>query len=79
MKIKIDKKMFHEIEDVTNTLYYYENGFTNVETIKFIVGDLLDEIKELKNKIQHLENDINDNYRPVPVAEQVAISDNDFI
>jgi peptidoglycan hydrolase CwlO-like protein len=37
------------------------------------------ENKELEDKIKELEEDIQENYRPVPVAEQVGISDKDFI
>ena len=65
----------------------------NKEEIEKLIEFLLDEIEELKgkneelefenkeleNKIKDLEEDMQENYRPVPVAEQVAISDHDFI
>lgn len=37
------------------------------------------DILELKEEISRLKQDIEDNYRPIPVAEQVGISDRDFI
>lgn len=40
---------------------------------------LLDTIDELEEKNEKLEEDLKENYRPVPVVEQVAISVNDFI
>ena len=78
-KINFDKEKMHKIEDITNTLYYYENGFTSVDTLLFIIEDLLDETIKLNEKIEHLENDLNDNYRPISVAEQIGVSDRDFI
>ena len=78
-KIKFDKKKMHEIEEITNTIYYYEEEYTSIATLLFIIDDLLEETKSLNEKIEHLENDINDNYRPISVAEQVGVSNSDFI
>ena len=44
-----------------------------------IVEDLLSEINSLGEKLEDLENDVRENYRPIPVAEQYGISDEDFI
>lgn len=37
------------------------------------------EVKNLKEEINNIEQNIKDNFRPIPVAEQVGISDRDFI
>jgi peptidoglycan hydrolase CwlO-like protein len=37
------------------------------------------DILELKKEMSRLREDIEDNYRPVPISEQVGISDRDFI
>ena len=73
--VEFDRDKLIDIENVTNTHYYYEHGLTNVAALLFIAEDLLEEIHKLEDKIQHLENDLNDNYRPIPVAEQIDIGE----
>lgn len=50
------------------------------------VSELEDENEELKNEVKHLnekieeiENDRNENYKPIPKSEQYDIYDNMFI
>ena len=54
-------------------------GYINAEEIVYMIGDLINEIEQLEEKIRNMEQDIQDNYRPIPVSEQVGISDKDFI
>lgn len=72
-------KIFKEIEEETNTSYEIENNLLPLENVMGIVEDLLSEINSLNEKLEDLENDIRENYRPIPVAEQYGISDEDFI
>ena len=44
-----------------------------------IIDEKESDILELTEEISRLKQDIEDNYRPIPVAEQVGISDRDFI
>lgn len=48
-----------------------------------IVQDYIDELiadkEHLEEEIKNLRQDMEDNYRPIPIAEQVGISDRDFI
>jgi len=48
-----------------------------------IVQDYIDELiadkEHLEEEIKNLKQDMEDNYRPIPIAEQVGISDRDFI
>lgn len=37
------------------------------------------DILELKEEISRLKQDIEDNYKPISISEQVGISDKDFI
>lgn len=37
------------------------------------------DILELKEEMSRLRQDIEDNYKPISIAEQVGISDRDFI
>lgn len=43
------------------------------------IEDLEYEVRELKDKIEEREQDIESNYRRLSIAEQVEISDKDFI
>ena len=72
-------KIFKEIEEKTNTSYEIENNLLPLENVMGIVEDLLSEINSLNKKLEDLENDVRENYRPIPVAEQYGISDEDFI
>lgn len=73
------KELLNEIEEITNTNYNFNGDYSNVEKLISIIDDLLIEVRKAQEKLNELENDLNENYRPVPVAEQVAISNNDFI
>lgn len=44
-----------------------------------IIEDMEDEIDYLKEKISDMEDDIRDNYKPIPLAELYGVSDKDFI
>ena len=72
-------KIFKEIEEKTNTNYEIENNLLPLENVMGIVEYLLSEINSLNKKLEDLENDIRENYKPIPVAEQYGISDEDFI
>lgn len=54
-------------------------GSIDAENLISIVDDLTYEIDRLQEEIEDMEQDIQDNYKPIPVAEQVGISDKDFI
>ena len=44
-----------------------------------LYSDLVDEYEHLQGELEDLKQDLKDNYRPIPIAEQVGISDRDFI
>lgn len=43
------------------------------------IEDLLDDLKEVKQEFEEFKSDVADNYKYIPLAEQVDISDRDFI
>lgn len=63
----------------------FTDGFSDREKIMTLeeVLDLCDEmyneIEELKKRIEEIEQDVEDNYRPIPKAEQYDVKDEDFI
>lgn len=54
-------------------------GYIDPEGLLCMIEDLLYEIDYLQEKYEDLEADLRENYRPIPYAEQVDISDRDFI
>ena len=44
-----------------------------------IIDDLVSDYDYLKEEFEEFKRDVEDNYRLIPVSEQVEISDNDFI
>ena len=54
-------------------------GYIDSETLLSMVEDLIIEVDRLQEELEDMEQDIQDNYKPILVAEQVGISDSDFI
>lgn len=63
----------------------FTDGFSDREkimTLKEILDlcdDLYYENQELEKKIKDIEQNIEDNYRPIPKAEQYDVKNEDFI
>ena len=55
------------------------DGYIEEETLLYIIEDLICEAEHWKEQYEDLEQDLQDNYRPIPYAEQVGISDKDCI
>lgn len=58
---------------------YFNKNLVSIEELVNAMNDLISDKEELENKIKDMEQDIEDNYKPIPVAEQCGISDRDFI
>lgn len=83
MNIKINSIVFELTEDI-GELKAFKNYSVDdlVKYIDTLLGrneELEAEVKNLKEEIENLEEDIKENYRRIPYAEQVGISDRDFI
>lgn len=59
--------------------YFEDNEYISFDDLIGCIEDLDSEVEHLKEKYKGLEQDLEDNYRPIPVSEQVGISDKDFI
>lgn len=55
------------------------NSILTLEELLDLCEDLYNEVQILNEKIDELEQNIQDNYRPISKAEQYSISDSDFI
>ena len=58
---------------------FNNQDFASVEELLTKIEDLLDELGDVKGKFNDYKNYIEDNYKPITVAEQLDISDKDFI
>ena len=55
------------------------SGYIDDDDLVSMIEDLVCEIDRLEEKTEDMEQDIRDNYKRIPVAEQVGVSDRDFI
>lgn len=58
---------------------YFNTDFVSIETLLATIEDLDGEVENWKEKYEDLEEDLRENYKPIPYAEQVCVSDRDFI
>lgn len=68
-----------EVSNITITDYEILGDFIPVENMMAAIEDLLMEIDRLEERIQDIEQDRDDNYRPIPQAEMYGISEKIFI
>lgn len=69
IKQKIEKIIGHTITPMTMTK----------EDLLDVVDDLITEYEKLEEKYQNLEQDLEDNYKPISASEMYDIDDKDFI
>ena len=58
---------------------YFNADFVSIDQLIGVIEDLDGEVENWKEKYQDLEEDIKENYRPIPYSEQVGVSDRDFL
>ena len=68
IKEQYKKLDFISMEEILDD---YDESLSNIE-------NLGNEIETLKEEIKDLKQDMEDNYRPIPYAEQVGVSGRDF-
>lgn len=69
LKVEIERIVGYTITPMTMTK----------EDLVEVVENIITKYKKLEKDYEDLEQNLNDNYRPIPVSEQVGISDRDFI
>lgn len=79
MYLKIDEEKMKEIQEITQTDYELLGEFLPVDSVDNIIDDLLCEIHHLQEKIQDMEQNIEDNFRPISLKEQINYNERDFI
>lgn len=79
MYYKLDNNEFEMIQKAGKrnfTDYETVGNFIPVESLLAVIEDLLGEIETLEERYNDLENDLEDNYKPIPV--DLGLSDRDF-
>ncbi len=81
MYYKIDEDKLKKIEQITCTDYEAKLGYLPVENLNDIIDDLMLEIDKLEEKINDMEQDLENNYelKERNEYEEYGISINDFI
>lgn len=74
------KEILIDIRDINGLKDIYKNkDFISLEEIICDYQEKLWEVQDLEEKIEKMEKNIQENYKRIPIAEQVEISDDDFI
>lgn len=74
MKYKLNDnelEIIKSAEEVTRTDYGIREKYILIECLISVIEDLLSEVTELKERYNELENDLEENYSPIPYEEQL--------
>lgn len=74
----IDKNLYEKIKKLTRTDYELHDYICDSDDFSCMLEDLIYIIEDLKDKIDNLEEDIRENYRPIPYTEQIGYNERDF-
>ena len=79
----ISNENYKKIQEITITDYEVLDFVTKVlikeDFIEPLIENLLIAYDSLKEEFEDYKRNVADNYRQIPVAEQIGISDEDFI
>lgn len=73
----IGRSLRNSIEKIVG--YVINPVSMNEDDLIDLLEEVVSEYEHLQDKYDDLEQQIEENYRPIPVAEQYGISDKDFI
>ena len=72
-------ELIKKIERVTLSDYELIGDFVPSDSLMIMIEDLYIELEKEREKNADLKQDIEDNYRPISIAEQIGYRDRDFI
>lgn len=81
MYLKMEEEKINEIEEITMTDYEAKLGYIHSDNLLSMIDDLLCEIHNLQEKLNDLQNDIENNYelKDYDAYEEYGVSREDFI
>ena len=57
----------------------FKKDLVSVDDLLTLTEDVIYDLENLKDEYRDLQQDLEENYRPIPYAEQVEVYDSDFI
>lgn len=69
MYLEIDEDLKNKIEEITTTDYDFKGNYIPSENVIPLIDDLLLELDRVNEKLTDLENDLENNYRPLTNRE----------
>lgn len=80
MYLKIEEDLYKKIQSITMTDYNQEGGMIPAENIETMLEDLLCEISGLEEKIQDMQQDIEENYeiKKFDPYKEYGLNESDF-
>lgn len=73
----IDYNLKNDLEEIVG--YKIEPMTLEEDDVISLLEDLVGKYRTLEEKLENTKQDLEDNYRPVPISEQVGINDRDFM
>ena len=58
--------------------YFNNKDFISVDDLLDVIENLDSEVECLKEQIEDIKQDRDDNYRPIPYSEQICVDENMF-
>jgi len=82
-KLNEEKNYLQDLAESLKLVDYWRRRFYNkckeCEDLECDKEELEFHIEVLEEKIKRIEDDRDENYRPIPMSEQLDISDRDFL
>ena len=72
-------KTMKEVENIIHTDYEIEDNFIKTDYLVNAIDELLREIYRLNREYKDLKQEIQDNYKPISIQEQIDYNEKDFL
>ena len=72
-------ELINKASKITSFNYEDNSGEYSLQSLVNVIEDLINECKYLKDEIGEVEQDRDDNYRPISRAEEIGYDERDFI
>ena len=66
-----ERMLFNEISELTMTNYELKENSIPIDSLIPMIKDIMVEYHNLQEQLEDLKRDMEDNYRPIPLEEQI--------
>ena len=74
----IEQSLLKKASELTMTKFETRGDFISIEELWCVIDELTREVEYQKEKYRELEQDLEDNYEPIPYEEQIGYNPKDF-